>query len=609
MHMVALYYEVLFVVSFLLSILYVFIWRKHFDVNITAIFFLVPITNYGFYMFSKAYDDITYLYSQKIAYIGGCYLIFFVTVSVFNLCEIPFNKWIRFGCFIINSVLYASVLSVGKYKNFYKSFSFRVTDDGIKIVKEYGYMHTIFTVVVVIYLTVGIGAILYSIVKKKQVSNTILYLLMLPEVLCVFGFYGSKLFGRSLEIMPLVYVFAQFVYILIVRRMSHYNVSDTVIESMVQRGETGFVSIDFKYRFLGANETAKEILPELRELVVDHKITDVKGLDSTLTHWVKHFEEDQRKTRHLYIVKKTDDPENVDAIYKTDTLEKTDASNVAENNHDSDKIENPDISVADRAYIINTNYLYDGRQKIGYQVFIQDDTQNQKYIALMDKYNSELEEEVEKKTQNIVNMHNNLILSMATMVESRDNSTGGHIKRTSVGVRILIEEMKKNPDFGFSEKFCNDIIKAAPMHDLGKVAVDDVILRKPGRFTPEEFEIMKTHAAEGARIVHEILKDTEDEEFRLLAENMAHYHHERMDGSGYPEGLKGEEIPMEARIMAIADVYDALVSKRVYKEAMSFEEADKIIMEGMGKHFDPELKKYYESARPRLEAYYKSLEE
>ena len=146
------------------------------------------------------------------------------------------------------------------------------------------------------------------------------------------------------------------------------------------------------------------------------------------------------------------------------------------------------------------------------------------------------------------------------------------------------------------------------MHDLGKVAVDDAILRKPGRFTPEEFEVMKTHAAEGARIVHEILKDTDDDTFKVIAENVAHYHHERMDGSGYPEGLIGDQIPLEARIMAIADVYDALVSKRVYKDSMSFEKADEIMLESFGKHFDKRLEPYYVKARPKLEEYYGSLE-
>ena len=169
---------------------------------------------------------------------------------------------------------------------------------------------------------------------------------------------------------------------------------------------------------------------------------------------------------------------------------------------------------------------------------------------------------------------------MATMVESRDNSTGGHIRRTSEGVRMLIDAMKSLPQppegYPMNEEFCRNLIKAAPMHDLGKIAVDDAILRKPGRFTPEEFEKMKTHAAEGARIVHEILKSTDDLSFHVIAENVAHYHHERWDGSGYPDQLKQTEIPPEARIMAVADVYDALVSKRVYKEKMSFEQANKI---------------------------------
>ena len=201
-------------------------------------------------------------------------------------------------------------------------------------------------------------------------------------------------------------------------------------------------------------------------------------------------------------------------------------------------------------------------------------------------------------------MHDRLILGMATMVESRDNSTGGHIRRTSEGVRLLVEEIRKDGCLSLTDSFCRNLIKAAPMHDLGKIAVDDAVLRKQGPFTPEEREEMKKHAAEGARIVHEILKDTDDTAFRRIAENVAHYHHEKVDGTGYPDALKGDEIPLEARIMAIADVYDALVSKRVYKEKFSFDKADRIILEGMGTQFDPMLKPCYEAARPRLEAFY-----
>ena len=208
---------------------------------------------------------------------------------------------------------------------------------------------------------------------------------------------------------------------------------------------------------------------------------------------------------------------------------------------------------------------------------------------------------------------------MATMVESRDNSTGGHIRRTSDVIRILIDEIKKDSvsdkknilllfgTEGLTEEFCKNIIQAAPMHDLGKIAVDDAVLRKPGKFTDEEYEKMKAHAAEGARIVDSILEGTDNEEFHKVARNVAHYHHERWDGSGYPEHKKGEEIPIEARIMAIADVYDALVSKRVYKDKFSFDDADRIMMESFGKHFDKRLERYYVAAKPKLEEYYKNM--
>ena len=230
----------------------------------------------------------------------------------------------------------------------------------------------------------------------------------------------------------------------------------------------------------------------------------------------------------------------------------------------------------------------------------------QQLAEIQKNYNDELEKEVAAKTERIVALHDQLIIGMATMVESRDNSTGGHIRRTSEGIRILTETIREDGSMQLSDGFCEKLIKAAPMHDLGKIAVDDSILRKPGRYTPEEYEKMKTHSAEGARIVREILADTDDEEFRRIAENVAHYHHERVDGSGYPDKLKKDEIPLEARIMAIADVYDALVSKRVYKERYSFKQADRIILDGMGTQFDPALRKYYEAARPKLEAYYAS---
>ena len=206
-----------------------------------------------------------------------------------------------------------------------------------------------------------------------------------------------------------------------------------------------------------------------------------------------------------------------------------------------------------------------------------------------------------------IKVQDKLFYGMATMVEGRDKSTGGHIKRTSDVVKFLVQEMMDDPLLNMSPSFSQSIIKSAPMHDLGKITIDDAILRKPGKFTDEEYAIMKTHSKEGSVIVNQILEDVVDKSFEEVAVNIAHYHHERWDGKGYPNGLKGDEIPLEARIMAIADVYDALVSKRVYKDEFSFEDANNIIISNMGKQFDPGLEKYYVRARSKIENYYSEL--
>ncbi len=201
-----------------------------------------------------------------------------------------------------------------------------------------------------------------------------------------------------------------------------------------------------------------------------------------------------------------------------------------------------------------------------------------------------------------------IITGMSTMIESRDNSTGGHIKRTSLIINEFAQTLKEHEhSLGINDKFIQDLTKAAPMHDLGKIAVDDDVLRKPGKYTEEEYEKMKEHALEGARIIETLLKDSDDREFAKIAVNVAHYHHEKWNGTGYPEGLKGRDIPIEARIMALADVFDALVSKRCYKDAFDYETAYTIIRDNCGTHFDPELGELFLSCYEKFEKLYDKL--
>lgn len=216
--------------------------------------------------------------------------------------------------------------------------------------------------------------------------------------------------------------------------------------------------------------------------------------------------------------------------------------------------------------------------------------------------------ESQKKNEAIATFQSGMINVMADLVESRDKSTGTHIKNTAAYVEIICEQMIKDGIYAdvVDEDFKNNVVASAPMHDIGKIKISDTILNKPGKFDPEEYEIMKTHAEEGALIIRSVKKTVESqalkENYLGEAENMAHYHHEKWNGEGYPCGLKGEEIPLSARIMAVADVFDALVSKRVYKPGMPFDKAMGIIKESSGEHFDPKVVEAFIHAEDKVRA-------
>ena len=191
--------------------------------------------------------------------------------------------------------------------------------------------------------------------------------------------------------------------------------------------------------------------------------------------------------------------------------------------------------------------------------------------------------------ENAANMQNGLIVTMADMVESRDSDTGAHIQKTAEYVKIILDGLRRKGYYPekLTDKFVSDTVMSAPLHDVGKINISDTILNKPGRLTDEEFAIMKTHTTSGRAIIERAMSTVQGESYLMEARNMAACHHERWDGRGYPEGLHGEAIPLSARVMAVADVFDALTSRRVYKPAFPIEKAVEILREGAGTQFDP----------------------
>ncbi|MDR0301856.1 MAG: response regulator [Treponema sp.] len=215
-----------------------------------------------------------------------------------------------------------------------------------------------------------------------------------------------------------------------------------------------------------------------------------------------------------------------------------------------------------------------------------------------------IDELIRERTAQIRRLQDGIVTVLADVVEERDKETGGHNDRTSAYIKILIKAMDERGIYTDEIRGWNMemVVSSARLHDMGKIHISDTILNKPGKLDVEEFEQMKTHSMEGARIIDRMIRHTSEMEYLHYAKLLAEYHHEHWDGTGYPHGLKGTDIPLLGRIMAIVDVYDALVSKRPYKEPFANEEAVRIITMDAGKHFDPQIVEVFIEVKDQFKA-------
>ena len=360
----------------------------------------------------------------------------------------------------------------------------------------------------------------------------------------------------NLELLPVFCALSLLSVVIAMLTDGFFGVTDSGHEWVFRQMENPYIITDNQYGYLDANTHAKELFPELKTLGQNERIPD--RLYTLFTANSTHFE------------------------------------------------------LGEEAFERKVTELKKKDETVGYGLLLEDDTEQQKYVRLLNNYNSKLQADVEEKTDHIRKVQNSIITGMASVVESRDNSTGGHINRTSHVVRIfakkLLQEKTVCELLKLDHPFLHNVTKAAPMHDIGKIAVDDQILRKPGKFTDEEMAEMQKHPAEGERMLRKILNEVDDEDFVRITLNIAHYHHEHFDGTGYPEHLTGEDIPVEARIMALADVFDALVSKRCYKEPLTVDAARAIIEQSLGTQFDPMLGGVFLKCRPELTSFYQNMD-
>ena len=513
------------------------------------------LMNSGYLLFLVSEDETSAITALKMEYLGTAFFYFFFVQFLLSYLKIKIPKtlvyiWGAFEC-VVAGIYWQDNLRNVLFGKFIFERNTRFYYMTVQI--EQSSLYLVRYCALSVVLSAGLLYGTYRMFCSKATSEKEnLAKLVGAQFVIVLSLVIQILLNPKIDIIPICASLSILSVVISMLTDGFFGVRDWGYEWLFEEMEDIYIAVDCLYGFLDANVSAKNVFPELK----------------------------QKKDGAAM-------PEEIIYIF-------TAKENV--------------YKVKDKFYERNITNIMNNGKLIGHTILLRDITEQQENLELVQNYNIRLKAEVEEKTKHIQLVQDSIITGIASVVESRDNSTGGHINRTSAVVRILAKKLLEKTEMGFDKEFLDHVIKVAPMHDLGKVAVDDVILRKPGKFTDEEYQMMKSHSAEGARVIRKVLAEVDDEAMMETAVNVAHFHHERWDGKGYPEGIAEENIPVEARIMALADVFDALVSKRCYKEAFGFDRAFSIIEEGMGSQFDPVLGKIFLECRPELEKLYIEME-
>ena len=561
-------YAVICLMSIIMLILLIRVGHRQNITDYLVIFGFIMISCVGYYIVSCADSLETAIVGQKIIYLGGVFIPVFLLFSTMKLCKIKVPKILAGLLFIWCMAILYLTFTIEK-NDLYYTCMYLIEEYGMTYLEvEYGPWHVLYIVFLAFNMIAMAGIILYAMIKKRNISYKVTSTLLAAEVITISLYFIRRITGDTFEWFTVAYMFDEILILILIQRIGMYDVSESVAKALDENSSYGYIVLDKDLRYLASNDMAEEYLPEIKHLKVDSIVTkeNAPTVIEKFGHWI------------------------------ATPNDKTAMSIIEENGR---------YIKASIKHLLNEK----NQKLIGYYIELEDDTSQQKYMLLINNYSDNLEKEVREQTAHINMMQDKIVLGMADMVENRDSNTGGHIKRTSEVVRIFTNELiLHSSEYDITNEFLEYVAKAAPMHDLGKIAVDDRVLRKPGKYTPEEFDEMKKHSEKGAEIVTQILEGVNNDVFVNIARNVAHYHHEKWNGQGYPKQISGFDIPLEARIMALADVFDALVSKRCYKDKMSYDKAFNIIEESLGSHFDPELGKIFLKCRPQLEAFYDSLE-
>lgn len=481
--------------------------------------------------------------SLKVTYVGKPFIIYSLYLFVMEYCGVSIPKARRNIFFLISLTITILVFTNNYHGLFYSSIDF--TNEGLfpHMILQHGILYNLYTAFLCYYF---LGMIIVCIRKYRrhespiiQKQIIILLVLIFFSIFCLAAYLLNLTAGY--DATAIAYIVAVFFFERLMRKYSLFDTLTLAKDEAIDHMKNGLIVIDIYGNPVYTNAEAAKVLECIRKQ--EHRDRPIEYLEVLAANG-----------RPLFISQKLapeleDISGNENYVYE--------------------------LSLRD---IIHDNANY------GQMLTITENTDHYYYTA-------RLKEEVSKKTKEVISIQRDIIGSFAAIIEARDGITGLHIKNTGNLVKVLVNLMKED------DRYCNIITSdyaqmvadAAHLHDIGKIAIPDCILQKKGKLTDEEFAIMKTHPQEGARILDSTLKGLESDSYYQIAHDMALYHHEHYDGKGYPAGISGCSIPLSARIMAVADVYDALRSKRHYKDGFSKEKSVQIIRDTMGTQFDPTI--------------------
>ena len=564
--MITSFYGILLIVSVLVVIFMAQKSYENIDIYYWTLVILVPVVILGYWLKTR----VSTVEGAKICF---CFLYLdstvLLTVVIFNIMRfvgIAVKSWMKilgYGTAFLHMLIIWICISNDLY---FKNITLIDTGMGTATKMVSGPFKVLHWIYLLVMFGIMLALMIVAVVKKGTYSRRTLALFSLLTGLGIVIYVVEAILDVDFSNLPALYATADILIALNYDHAHTHDIACLISEQQKYHGTKGYVAFDLDKNFLSCNTKIYDFLPELRNQIVDDKLPEGSELSSIFYSLIDDYRRDIRNIKKFNC---------------------------------GGKICQCEIS--------EFSIRKDGKIQ-GYLFDIGDVTEEEKVLQVMKDYNNTLNKEVDQKTENIKNIQEKVVLGLANMVENRDNNTGGHVKRTSDLIKIVVNEAKKQGTYHISEQFAEDVVRAAPMHDIGKITIENSILCKPGDLTRDEFNIMKTHSIKSGEFVNLILKGVEEKHFVDVAYNVARYHHERWDGRGYPEGLVGEMIPLEARLMAIADVYDALVSQRYYKKAIKYEEAARIMIEGMGSQFDPNMLSVFVGCRQELEDYYMHLQ-